>query len=290
MKRSRLRKLLFILLGNATYAFAIAYFILPIGLITGGTTGIALTIQHFSGLDITIFVSVFNLIMFLIGAYVLGMKFAMTTIVSSLVYPVFLKAFQYLESLTGILTDDYLLCTLFAGVFIGIGIGIVIREGASTGGMDIPPLVINKKTGIPVSVLLNAFDVCILLLQFLFSNREQILYGIVLVGIYTYVLEKVLMSGKSKIQLKIISEKYQEINQAIHQQIDRGTTLFEVEGGYTRNETYAVLTVVSKRELFQVNELVHEIDPDAFIIIGEVKEVRGKGFTIRKDYPEKKGL
>ena len=177
--------------------------------------------------------------------------------------------------------------TKFAGLLIGIGIGIVIREGASTGGMDIPPLIINKKTGIPVAVVLNVCDVCILLLQILFSNRNQVMYGILLVCIYTYMLDKILVAGKSKVQVKIISDKYLEINQKILEDIDRGTTLFEVEGGYTRNETYAVLTVVNQRELFHVNELVHEIDPDAFIIIGQVKEVRGKGFTIGKDYQKK---
>lgn len=284
MKATSIKKIAIILAGNAIYAFAIVYFILPIGLITGGTTGIALVIQHYTGLEISIFVSIFNVAMFLLGAAVLGKAFAMTTFVSSLVYPVFLKLAQWCVIQTGILTRDFLLCTVFAGVMIGVGIGIIIAAGASTGGMDIPPLIINKKTGLPVAGLLNFFDICILLMQIVFSNKEQVLYGIILVCIYTYALEKVLMLGKSKVQVKIISEKYEEINQKILEMVDRGTTLLKAEGGFTRKETYAILTVVSKRELFSLNEFVHEIDPDAFIVIDEVREVRGKGFTARKEY------
>ena len=273
-----------ILIGNAIYSFAIVYFVLPVGLITGGTTGIAISIQHYFGMEISTFVSIFNVVMFLLGAAVLGKKFAMTTLVSSFVYPIFLRLFQTMYVYTGILSEDSMLCTVFAGLMIGFGIGIVIREGASTGGMDIPPLIINKKTGLSVAFLLNAFDIMILFLQMSFSNKEQILYGILMVLIYTYVLEKILVLGKSKVQIKIISEKYLEINNAIAQQLDRGTTLYEIEGGYTRKEMYAILTVVNQREVFQVNELVHEIDSDAFIIIGQVKEVRGRGFTKRKKY------
>lgn len=284
MKVTSIKKLAVILAGNAIYAFAIAYFILPIGLITGGTTGIALVIQHYTGLEISIFVSVFNIVMFLLGALVLGKEFAMTTLVSSLVYPIFLQLGQWTVSKTGILTDDFLLCTVFAGVMIGIGIGIIISAGASTGGMDIPPLIINKKTGLSVAGVLNFFDICILLMQITFSNKEQILYGIILVCIYTYALEKVLMLGKSKVQVKIISEKYEEINRKILETVDRGTTLFKAEGGFTRKESYTILTVVSKRQLFTLNEFVHEIDPDAFIVIDEVREVKGRGFTVGKEY------
>lgn len=283
-KNRKFNKMAIILAGNFLYAFAVAYFILPMELITGGTTGIAIFIRHYTGMEISLFVSIFNILMFMLGAWVLGWKFAMTTLVSTIVYPCFLTFCQYLVKYTGVLTQDVMLSTVFAGLMIGVGIGLVIREGASTGGMDIPPLVINKKTGISVAFILNALDIMILLLQISFSDREQVLYGILLVCIYTYVLEKMLVSGKSKVQIKIISEKYQQINEAIAQNLDRGTTLYEIEGGYTRKEMYAILTVVNQRELFQVNELAQKIDPDAFIIIGQVKEVRGRGFTKGKKY------
>lgn len=281
---NKLRKLLLIIFGNMMYSFAIAYFIIPSGLITGGTTGIALFINYLHPIDISTFVLIFNIVMFIIGYFVLGKVFALTTIISSIAYPSFIKLFQMLSVFTGMITDDILICTLFGGALIGVGIGIVIKSGASTGGMDIPLLILQKKTGIQFSISIYVSDICILLTQAFFSNRNQILYGILLVCTYSIALDKVLVLGKSKTQVEIISEKYEEINSIITSRFDRGCTLYEVEGGYTRNETYAVLSVVNKREVFQLQEAIMAIDPTAFIIISQVNEVKGRGFTLNKVY------
>lgn len=281
-----IQKIIMILLGNLLYSFAIAFFILPSGLITGGTTGIALFVNYLTGLDISLFVFIFNIVMFIAGLIILGKTFAISTVLSSIAYPFMLSFAQWLNRLTGDLTHDLILCTIFGGLLIGIGIGIVIRAGASTGGMDIPPLVLNKKFGINVSVSLYVFDFTILILQMFFSSREQILYGILLVCIYTFALEKVLIMGKSKTQVEIISEKYKEINDLIITRFDRGTTIYQANGGFTGNEAHAVLTVINKRELFAIQEAVMKLDPAAFIIISQVNEVKGRGFTLQKKYPE----
>ena len=277
-----LHNFLIISLGNLIYTVAVAFFILPNNLITGGTTGLALFGQYMFHIPITAFVYVFNIAMFLLGAWVLGKAFALTTILSTFEYPFFLSILQLLSSRVGPLTDDMMLATLFAGV--GIGLGLVIQAGASTGGMDIPPLVIEKKLGFPVSVSLYLFDFCILILQIFISDREQVLYGILLVVLYTVILDRLLINGKRQIQLKIISPEYQQINKKIQTDLDRGTTLLSIEGGYTGRPTYAVLTVVSPRELFKLQELIHATDPNAFITINEVREVRGRGFSLQKEY------
>lgn len=282
-----IQKIIMILLGNLLYSFAIAFFILPSGLITGGTTGIALFVNYLTGLDISLFVLIFNIVMFIAGLIILGKTFALSTVLSSIAYPFMLSFAQWLNRLTGDLTHDLILCTIFGGLLIGIGIGIVIRAGASTGGMDIPPLVLNKKFGINVSVSLYAFDFTILILQMFFSGREQILYGILLVCIYTFALEKVLIMGKSKTQVEIVSDKYKEINELITTKFDRGTTLYNANGGFTGNSTCAVLTVINKRELFAIQEAVMKVDPAAFIIISQVNEVKGRGFTLQKKYEVK---
>lgn len=284
MKKKPFIRLFSILLGNLVYAVAVVYFILPAGLITGGTTGLAIFMQHYLNIPISLFVSVFNAAMFVLGAAVLGRAFALTTLVSTFVYPLFLRGVEALAAYTDTLTTDPMLCTVFAGVLIGGGIALVIQEGASTGGMDIPPLIIQKYTGLSVALLLYAFDALILILQITFSNREQVLYGILLVCIYSVVLEKLLVFGKSKVQLKIVSEKYEEINSVILHTFDRGTTLLEVEGGLTRRESYAVLTVIDQREFFRINEAVWSIDPNAFVMVGQIKEVHGRGFTSSKKY------
>ncbi|MCI8888080.1 MAG: YitT family protein [Hungatella sp.] len=278
-----IKSILWILLGNTAYALAVTMFILPNGLITGGTTGLALFFYHQMGVPIQGFVTVFNVAMFLLGAVVLGKKFALTTVISTFYYPLVLSVFQKIPVL-GAMTKDNLLAVIFAGLLIGGGIGVVIRAGASTGGMDIPPLVLNKKLGLPVSVTMNGMDTAILLLQMVFSDKEMVLYGILLVLIYTTVLNKVLLLGQARMQVKIVSEFYEEINQAIAGELDRGVTLFSSRTGHLKKDGYVVMSVVNHRELAQLNRLVQNIDPQAFIVIHQVNEVRGRGFTLTKKY------
>ena len=283
MKQVNLKNLCMILLGNTVYALAIVMFILPNDMITGGTTGLGIAIHHYFGLPIHTFVLIFNTWMFLLGAAVLGMKFALTTLVSTFYYPVILGVLEQIPALQNV-TDDKMLSTICGGLMIGMGIGIVIRCGASTGGMDIPPLVLNKKFGLPVSVMLYVFDFIILISQMLFTNKEEIVYGILLVLIYTVILDKVLLMGSTRTKVEIMTEKYEELNRLIQERLDRGTTLVYTQTGYLRNDQPMILTVVSNRELMRLNQLVQEIDPHAFMIIGNVNEVRGRGFSQQKVY------
>ncbi|MSS62365.1 YitT family protein [Velocimicrobium porci] len=286
MKRSLSKNILHligILVGNIIYALAVTMFILPNELITGGTTGLALFVNNQTGLSISTFVMIFNILMFILGAVVLGKKFALTTLISTFFYPIALEALQHFPELQK-MTQDTLLSTIYAGLMIGFAIGLVIRCGASTGGMDIPPLVLNKKFGLPVSVMLYFFDCLILLSQMLISDKERVLYGILLVLIYTIVLDKVLLFGDSKMQVKIVSEKYEEITDMIIHQLDRGATLLHSETGYCKKNIKVVLSVISNRELPKLNDMVLSIDPNAFMIVNQISQVNGRGFTLEKEY------
>lgn len=275
-----------ILVGNTIYALAVAMFILPNDLITGGTTGIALFLNTTLNIPVTLFVSIFNICMFLLGWKILGKKFALTTLISSFYYPFILGILENIFK-NEIMSNDTLLCVIFAGIMIGVAIGLVIRCGASTGGMDIPPLILNKKLGIPISISMYSFDFFILLGQMLIRKHEMVFYGILLVLIYTIVLDKVLVIGKSQIQVKIISSKFEQINNMIINKLDRGSTLIHGETGFMHNKYPIVLTVVNNRELTLLNNYVYQIDSDAFMIINKVNEVRGKGFSSEKKYIQK---
>lgn len=283
----QLKNIFLIIAGNTLYTLAVVMFIEPTGLITGGTTGIALFVNRVSGLPVPVFVAIFNIIMFVLGLWILGKRFALTTLFSTLYYPV---ALAVLEKLLAdvVVTQDLMLATICAGLLIGVGIGMVIRAGASTGGMDIPPLVLKKKLNIPVAWSLYAFDVMILLLQVIRADLQSVLYGIIMILIYSIVLDKVLVLGSGKVQVKIISKEYERINQEVQMVLDRGSTLFEVEGGYLREESLAVLVVLENRELPKLNDIVKKIDPKAFLIINQVTEVRGRGFTLEKRYMTEK--
>lgn len=280
--------LLTVIIGNAMYAAVAVLFLLPSGLPTGGTTGIALLVNRLTGLSVSMFVLGFNIVMLVVGFIFLGKKFAFTTIVSTFTYPICLELFGQIFANVHF-TDDIWLNTIFSGLGIGVGLGSVIRMGASTGGMDIPPLILNKYFRIPVSVSLNVFDILILLPQILYNPPERVLYGILLVIIYTTVLDKVLVMGNTKTEVKIISKQVEEIRQAILAQVDRGVTMLYGEGGYKQEQKQIVLSIVSNRELPQVEKLIRQIDPEAFMIISRVTEVRGRGFSLSKHYGEEEG-
>ena len=278
-----IKRLLQVILGNTIYCIGVVAFILPLGLITGGTTGLGLIVNYFTDLPIEIFAGAFNVLMFILAWFILGAGFALTTMVSTFYYPIILGAFQKIEVLKT-LTDDPLLGTICAGLLIGVGLGIVIRAGASTGGMDIPPLICNKKLGFSISVTMYVFDFAILIGQMMFRDSEKALYGILLVVIYTFVMDKVLVNGKSRMQVKIISDHYHAINEMIHEKLDRGSTFFLSETGYLHKDTKTLMTIVSRRELVKLQHEINKIDPKAFIVINEVKEVMGHGFSMLKFY------
>ena len=272
---------MWVLIGNTLSSCGIAAFVLPNDLITGGTTGIALILEHYFGLPIGLSVAIFNIVMFILAILILGKSFALTALISTFYFPWILSQFQKVQFIQN-MTDDFLLGSIFAGLMLGLGVGLVIRAGASTGGMDIPPLILNKKFGLPVSIGLYVFDFTILIIQMSFRDKERILYGILLVLIYSTLVDKVLLMGKTQMQVKIISDHYEEINKVIQEKLDRGSTFFKTESGYLRKDSFAIMTVVSSRELPKLNELVLEIDKQAFIVINQVNEVMGRGFTLHK--------
>ena len=261
-----------IVFGNALYSLAVALFLEPAGLITGGATGIALAFGRLTGLSVSGFLLAFNIAMLFWGWVVLGRAFALNTLASSILSPAFLALWEGL--LHGrVLTEDIFLCTVFAGLGIGAALGMVI-----------PPLVLQKWFRLPVSLTMMVFDIAILLVQALFSQSDQVLYGIVMVILHTIVMDKMLLMGDSRTQVKIISARSDAIREAILEQLDRGVTIFHGEGGYTRDPSEVLLSVVSNRELPKLEKLVHSIDPECFLIVSRVTEVSGRGFSLEKHY------
>lgn len=276
-------RILMVIGGNVIYALTVQLFLLPGNLITGGSTGIALAVHHILGLPVSATVMVFNVAMLIVGFLLLGKAFALTTILSTFTYPIALELLGRILP-TGGLTDDVLLCTIFSGLGIGIAVGVVIRAGASTGGMDIPPLVLQKFFRIPMSASLYVFDTCILLMQAMFSDMTRILYGILLVMIYTMVIDRLMLMGTTQTEVKIISSRSEEIRQAVLEQLDRGITLLDGRTGYLGQEMEMIFTVISNRELPRIEKIVHAIDPECFMVVSKISQVSGRGFSMKKEY------
>ena len=278
---SRITSLALVLVGNILFALSVKLFILPANLISCGTTGIGMVVEHMTNIPMSSFILVFNLVMLTIGWFVLGRKFAMTTIFSSVFYPLMLEALNKTMGDFAV-TDNLMLMAIFGGICMGGSLGLVIRGGASTGGMDIPPLIIQKFFHIPVSATLWIFDLVIMICQLSFHPLEDILYGALLILSVSFALNKVMLFGTSRTEVKIISEHSEQIRQAILQEVDRGCTLLHGQGGYGGNELELILSVVSNHELPKIQRLARQIDPACFVIISQVSEVWGRGFTRAK--------
>lgn len=286
-RSARLLSLLLVLLGNTLYALTVKLFLLPAGLISCGTTGLAITVNHLTGIPMTGFILAFNVSMLVLGWFALGKQFALTTVFSSLFYPI---ALEVLNRTLGdiFITEDLLMNTLFSGLGLGLSLGMVMRGGASTGGMDIPPLVLKKFFRIPVTVSLWTFDFLIMLTQMTFHAPEDLLYGILLLMTISFSLNKVLLMGTSRTEVKIVSAKAEIIRDAILSKVDRGVTMLHGEGGFLHAPTEVILSIVSNHEMPKIERLARDIDPDCFMIVSQVTEVWGRGFSHGKHYRTEK--
>ena len=280
MKQS-LKVLLTIILGNAMLAFAICAFVIPYDIMLGGSNGIALAIQHFVPVRLSVISACVNVSLFFLGLIFLGWKFAATSLASTIVYPLVLAIFELLP-LGTLFEENIVVCALFCGALCGAGIGLVVRAGGSTGGMDIPPCILNKYKGIPVGTSLMFFDVVVVLAQVILKGTDGILLSLVVIVVMSFVVNKVVLSGEKKIQVLIISPAYQQIRKVILEEINCGVTMLDIETGYEGTSQKAILSVVFANKYPEIREAALALDSHAFIVASEVTNVNGQGYTIER--------
>lgn len=283
MNKSITRSIVAMLLGNFAVAAAVIIFIAPQGIILGGSTGIALALTHYISFPLSATVFIINMLFFVTGFVCLGKKFALTTIANSILYPLAMSLLEQLPIAGKPVTDNIMLAAVFGGVLMGGGIGLLLRAGGSSGGTDIPALILNKYFHLNVSALLYVIDGLVLCSQAFFSSIEQILYGIFVLALFTMTMNRIMLMGKSQIQLFIISDESETIRQQILAE-DAGATMFYVEKAYTGKQGKCIMCVIPRRKLYPITQLISATDPDAFFTISEVNEVRGAGFSFAKHY------
>lgn len=275
-----------ILGGNLILAFLVAAFIIPHGILMGGTTGIGIVLSHvWPNIDVSLIILGLNVILLLIGWWILGRKFAATTVASSILYPAMLALIERIPNIDR-LTDNPLLAAVFAGVLMGVALGLVMRVGSSTGGMDIVALILAKWTHISVAVFVWISDFVVIGGQALFVSTEQTLLGVFVLLIESLVLDQAMVLGKAQMQLFIVSEQFEAIRDALLHRLEAGVTMALIETGKLKQSKKGIICVIPKRKLYDATELIHGIDPLAFITVTQVNEVRGRGFTVpRVDVP-----
>lgn len=280
--KHHLTMILSILIGNTLLAFGICAFVVPNGIMLGGSTGISLAIQHLlPEMRLSVISAIINGSLFLLGLVFLGKKFAATSLLSTIIFPVILAVFETLP-LGDLFQEGIVLSALACAVVFGLGIGMVVRAGGSTGGMDIPPIILQKFKGIPVGTSMMFFDSVVVLLQVAVSGLDGILCSLLVIVVMSATVNKALVSGEKKVQVMIFSPAYEQIRKALLEQVVVGVTLLNVETGYDGLDQKAVLSVVYARKYPEIRETALSIDPKAFIVTSDVTNVNGKGYTLHR--------
>ena len=272
-----------IILGNVFVAFAVSTLVLENQLISGGVTGLGIVTNHYTGINISLIVGIINVLLFLLGLFFIGKKFALSTLISTFAFPVLLEFFNT-NAIFHNYCQDTLLAVVLAGCLVGIGVGLMIRSDASSGGMDIIAIILNRKLGIPVFIMVNVFDFIILCMQATFSNPTKILYSIVLVFETSFMLNKTLTKGSKMVQLVVISNCHEMIKKMIIEEADAGGTSLYSQKGFNETDTKTLLTIIPPVKLTKIKEQIKLIDPVAFMVVATVDEVSGRGYTLERHH------
>lgn len=273
----KLKEFIYLLIANILLAIANVYFILPNQITSGGMGGLYLVFNQFINIDKTLFISVCSTLFFILGLIFLGWDFGKKTLFSTVVFPL---VFGFFERYPYKINVDPLIAGIYGGILIGVALGLVMRIKGSTGGMDIPPLVINKFTGINISILVMFSDGFIIMMGAFVIGLEKALIGLLVLTIISLTLNKCLTFGAIGCKkVEIISNKYQEINNAIHQKLKKGTTFIDVKGGYSSGERKMLVCIIFKQQYQQLIDLITSYDNSAFVMVSDVYEVKGEGFS-----------
>ncbi len=286
--KQQLKRLPQILIGNILLAFAICVFVVPNGFMMGGSNGIALFLHNFIPLPLSLLNGILNVVLFLVGLLCMGKSFAATSLLSTILYPIIMAVFEQLPIATLFAGEDPLLCAVFCALCAGLGIGIVVRSGGSTGGMDIPPIILNKYTGIPVGTWLMIFDTVIVVAQVCFKGLDGLLLSLLIILLISLVVNRTIITGEQKVQIIIISPAYEQIRHEILRSQDSGATMLDIETGMTGQNQKAVFSVVYAKKYPEIRDAALRIDPKAFIVTTEVKNVNGIGYTLARHTPDNK--
>ncbi|MDC7220911.1 MAG: YitT family protein [Spirochaetales bacterium] len=271
-----------IVLGSFLLAAGFVFFINPYKLVPGGLFGLGLVVHSLiPWISVGVFSLVLNIPILLIGIRVLGPKFGLKTVIGLVLSSLFMDGLTYLvgeDDPLG-LGQDVLLCAIFGAILIGAGIGLTFRARATSGGVDVISMVIAKWSRYPVDKVLVVVDTIIVLSGLIvFRDWKTPLYSLLTIYIVGRVLEVVLMGGARNKALYIFSEKNEEIRKFIVKDLDRGGTFFEGAGMFSGEKKQVIFTILSLRETAIMKEMIHSIDPEAFVAVVNTHEILGEGF------------
>ncbi len=273
-----------IIIGAFIMASGFVLFIAPHNIVPGGVYGISIVIHHFTGLPIGMMALVFDIPLTIIGIRILGPRFGVKTVVGFIMTAVFVDSLTYFWGVKALVPDDVLLSSIFGGVFIGLGLGLIFKSKATSGGSDIVAMIIAKFTKMPLGQLMIYVDSAIVIVGlFAFQDWKIPLYSLIVIYITGRVVDLVLQGISYDKTLFIISDKHAEIREKIINDLNRGGTFLKGEGMYKGEEKTIIYTILNRRELAILQDFIHKTDPDAFLTVINANEILGKGFKSLRD-------
>lgn len=280
LKGIRFKNIFFIMLGAAIFSFGFVHFNIQNQLGEGGFSGITLILFFVFKLDPALMNLLLNIPMFILGWRLLGRKVFVYTVIGTVSVSIFLKIFQIYEIDIHI-KDDLFLAALFAGVFVGVGLGIIFRYGGTTGGVDIIARLAHKYVGWSMGKTMFLFDAVVILLSWLtFLDSRSMMYTLVAVFIGARVVDFVQEGAYAARGVFIISDFQSEIADRISIDMDRGVTVLRGFGHFTKADREVLYCVVGRNEIVRLKNIIISIDPHAFVSVTEVHDVMGEGFTL----------
>lgn len=276
----RIKNIFFILLGATIFSFGLVHFNMENNLAEGGFTGITLLLYQLFNLDPSYTNLLLNLPLFFIGLKFLGRNTFIYTIIGTVSVSVFLWIFQR-DNINMPLKEDLFLAALFAGVFIGVGLGIIFRYGGTTGGVDIIARLAQKYGGWSMGKTMFLFDAVVITLSLVFYlSYPEAMYTLVAVFVGARVIDFIQEGSYSARGAMIISEYNEKIANKIMEEMERGVTVLRGYGSFTKTEREVLYCVVGKNEIVKLKNVIISIDPHAFVSVSEVHDVLGEGFTL----------
>lgn len=268
---------IFIILGALLISLGIVCFTLPNKIAAGGLTGMGTILYFVFSIPVGATVFLGNLILLIFQAKIIGIQSASKTIISISLMSGFIEIMQRVLQLPP-LTNDPILACLYGGLLSGIGVGITFRGGGTTGGVDIVALLVNYLLNIPVGDVILISNITITVLASTVFGPQLALYGLLTVFFSSYVIDSVLEGMPIYRTVLIITKNPDEIAWGIMECLHRGVTHIDATGMYTNKRTNILLVAIRRMELSQLKRIIYEFDPDAFVIVGDARQVLGKGF------------
>lgn len=274
-----------IILGGFVQAVALRTFFIPAQLVGGGISGIAQLLHYLWNTPIGLVTLLGNIPLFVIGwRYLGGPRFALRTILAVVSYTFFV---DILVELTGSapITDDILLNSLYGGILLGVGLGLVYLGRGTSGGTDILGRILNQRLGMSISLAYMITDSFAVLLAGFFFGWDKSLYGLIMIYISGVAADTISQGSNVIREAMIITDETEKVVAAISEELGRGTTIIEAKGGYTTKDRPIVYCVVTASEVIRLKTIVHDADPDAFMVVGHANEALGEGFKPLTGHP-----